>query len=82
MPPVSDHPVHPSTIQKSDARYGCFNRKPYAAGYWVRERTYYPDGRYGFYDRFIEHRLTLDCATARVGEADSHPLCEGCTWKP
>ena len=36
MPPVEDHPVHPSTRQLLGHRYGCHNHPPYKAGYWAK----------------------------------------------
>jgi len=80
VPPVEDHPVHPSTIQKTNARYGCFNHAPYKSHYYAPDRVYRPNGTFYIVLRKIDYVMSEYCMTAEMGEADSHPLCEGCTW--
>ena len=85
MPPVEDHPVHPSTVQKIDARYGCHNRGAYSAGYFAPDRSYRPDGTFYVILKRIPHVMSNECQYSKTGYQlvfnGGDPMCEGCTWK-
>ena len=88
--PVDDHPVHERTkIDTETFRYGCFNRKEYATGYFVLTRV--PDEHavqiegassqaYVLRSEWVPYRMSRDCATARTGQAATDPICSGCVW--
>lgn len=75
MPPVDDAPVHERTKIDSGFRYGCHNRKPYAAGYYAPDRVYRPDGTFYIIQTFIPHAMSTAC---RFDFYDTDPHCEGC----
>lgn len=77
--PVIDHPVHPSTIQGQDARYGCHNqpRREEGAGYWAPDREYLADGRWIGTKRFIKDRASIDC---KYDMSATDTKCAGCCW--
>ena len=83
--PVEDHPIHPSTIQKSDAKYGCHNHDPYTAGYFAPDRSYRPDGTFYVILKRTPYVMTKECQYTKTGYQlvfpDGDPMCEGCLWK-
>ena len=85
MPPVDDHPVHPSTIQKADAKYGCHNRAPYKSHYYAPDRIYRPDDTFYIVLKKVDYEMSIDCQYTKTGHqlafVDGDPMCEGCTWK-
>lgn len=75
--PVLDHPTHPSTIETSGARYGCFNRG-------LMKHGYYAKNGYAEYDHlqtvqqwdYQPHNLSIKCRS--FGLWDTDPKCQGC----
>ena len=61
--PVLDHEVHESVKIDSNARYGCFNRKPYADSYIANGRDIVP------------YRMSREC---RFDMSLTDVMCEGC----
>lgn len=78
MPPVDDHPIHPSTIQKQGTKNGCYNRKPFASSYYAPDRIYRPDGTFYIVLKKIDYCMSTEC---KYDMADGDPGCEGCQWK-
>lgn len=83
MPPVEDHPIHPSTQKGDDFRYGCWNRKPFKKAYFAPNR-YMPvlrDPKEFFKQTFvlhakhIPHVMSTDC---RYDMSDTDPNCREC----
>lgn len=78
MPPVEDHPVHPSTKKGKDFRYGCWNRKPFMASYYAPNRKMGSSGYEPifFYERVrVAHRMTVKC---QYDMAETDPFCNSC----
>lgn len=73
--PVVDHPVHEKTKIDSDFRYGCHDRKPFAAGYCAKDRIYHGDGTFYEVLVYIKHAMTTDC---RFDMYANDPACAGC----
>jgi hypothetical protein len=67
--PVPDRPVSEMTKRTGREPYGCANkeRKP---GYWVKERSYLPDGRFEYVDRYIEDVMTKTCQQFELRKID------------
>lgn len=62
--PVEDMPVHEKVIEKEGARYGCFNRKPFADGYRAPNRYQTSDGYQAVFKieaKFIPHVMSREC---------------------
>lgn len=76
MPPVDDHPVHEKTKIGSDFRYGCYNRKPFADGYYAKDRIYRGNGTFYEVLTYIKHVNTTECQYDRYA---TDPACAGCT---
>lgn len=75
MPPVEDHPIHPSTRHGAEFRYTkCQNKKP-KDGYYVLTRHYFEDGRYELRNEFIPDTMSKACRNLSY---DSDPACQGC----
>ena len=76
MPPVDDHPIHPSTQKGDGYRYGCHNhpsRK--GAAYYAPNRRYLPDGRFVIeLVRIATEWIDYD----RCPAGSEHPFCDGC----
>ena len=66
--PVLDHEVHESVKIDSNARYGCFNRKPYTDSYLA-----HPWAATGHKD--TKHRMSREC---RFDMSLKDLMCEGC----
>lgn len=75
MPPVDDHPVHEKTKIGSDFRYGCFNRKPFSAGYYAKDRVYRGNGTFYEVLVYIPHTMTTDC---QFDMYEAHSACATC----
>lgn len=76
--PVDDRPVHPVTVQKPGAVYGCHSaRRPtgIAPGYWVEVRKYDTDGTFWRTLQFVPHIMSTACMHS-VSYTD--PQCAGC----
>lgn len=79
--PVEYRPVHPKTIERPDARYGCFNRPPFAYGYMAPDGySEIMDDAAGFLDAriklsYITHTMTTDC---QYDMAKGDRKCAGC----
>ena len=81
MPPVDDHPVHPSTRKGDDFRYGCWNRDEYSDAYYAQQRTAGTDGykpTWWFERVRIPFRMSRHCVTAATGQANTDPNCREC----
>ena len=76
--PVTDHPVHPSTRIGANHRYGCYNRRPFKAGYMA------PDGYALGSHRdtrevqltYVPHTMSMECH-----HPAGDPLCGDCKWQ-
>lgn len=69
MPPVEDHPVHPS-VQRDRPEAGCFNREAFDPFYYVQD-GWTVDGRRHMIK--VRHRLSTLCR-----QTLALPECEGC----
>lgn len=76
--PVDDHPIHESTRISADAVYGCYNRQPFASGYFAPDRRYKADGTFYIIQTRIQYQNSHDC---RYDMADTDPRCNDCKWK-
>jgi hypothetical protein len=76
MPPVDDHPIHPSTQKGDGYRYGCHNHPSRKGnGYFAPNRRYLPDGRFVLELVWIATEwIDYD----RCPAASEHPFCNGC----
>ena len=74
MPPVEDHPIHPSTQKGADFRYGCHNRRPFSSGYYAPHRVYGFDGLFTVELKWIPFAMSRDCKF----DMPNDPGCEGC----
>lgn len=75
--PVADHPVHPSTRVGADHRYGCWNREPFANGYFAPSRELEETLEFSMQAKFIPHVMSTDCKYDQPNDS----ACEGCRWK-
>lgn len=69
--------VHDKVKIKADDPYGCHSRSGMSNGYWVMERTYWPDGRFSVAPSFIPYRNSTTCRNFYLWDVD--PRCGGCT---
>jgi hypothetical protein len=66
--PVLDHPIHESTRQGADARYGCYNRGPFKLAVV---------GSLSYGAQIWKHRMSTACRNFYLWDTD--PKCAGCT---
>lgn len=68
MPPVEDHPVHPSTVTGPGHRYGCHDRKPFRSTVWGAE---------AYFSSMWPFTMSTDCM---YDKSMTDPACAGCKW--
>lgn len=68
------------TTTQEIRRYGCFNRPPFADGYWAND-GYVDEARLIRKTKWIVHRMTTDCQYSRLKTNADDPGCVGCRHK-
>ena len=75
--PVTDHPVHEKTKRALDAKYGCYDRKPYEEGYYAPDRIYKEDKTFEIVQTYIPHNLSRSC---NFDMSHTDLGCKDCFW--
>jgi len=77
--------VHPLTVAAD--RYGCFDRKEFADGYWAPDGyrlKFGPIRRSGQVAepmmRWVSNTMSRDCVHVQSGGAHGDGRCAGCRW--
>ena len=77
--PVDDHPVH-SLTKRSRHMAGCYNREPYAKGYWAQDGVIHGCEPWPSEVRttqarmvWVPYRMSKDCQ-----QDGTLPECQGC----
>jgi len=73
--PVIDHPIHEKTVEQSGAKWGCYDRKKYADGYYAPSRQHRIDGTFSVGLVWIENAMSKRCKND-IRATD--PKCSGC----
>lgn len=68
--------AHERNKRTSADKPGCYNRGPFAKGYYAITREYFPDGKFAFKQVFIktEWKAYPRCPNHYYDE------CKGCKW--
>ena len=74
--PVDDHPIHPSTQIDAGKRYGCWNHRPFASGYYAPNRVHGFEGRFSVELKWIAHAMSRECRYDQLED----PRCIGCRY--